>query len=128
MGTAILNFGQINFERAPIAIVSMPFHKPSPKLGSQSSQSTVSTTASEEELSVSCTVHLLRALLGVILALFVLPVSLLLTPWWIWMQPFEGLCPTMMDGYYRIVTWPLTMAKNVRSYRNTDRFVDRMKY
>jgi len=51
-----------------------------------------------------------------------MPIALLLTPWWIWLQAFKKRCPYMIDGYYRIVVWPLTLSKKIRSYRQNDRF------
>lgn len=73
-------------------------------------------------------VWLLRIPLLIMLILFIMPIALLLTPWWIFMQPFERACPNMMDGYYRLVTWPLTISKNIRSFRQDDRFIDQLKY
>lgn len=57
-----------------------------------------------------------------------MPLALLLTPWWIWLQPFERKCPDMINGYYRLVTWPLTLSKKIRSYQDNDHFVEKLKY
>ncbi|CAF4903528.1 unnamed protein product, partial [Rotaria sp. Silwood2] len=53
---------------------------------------------------------------------------LLLKPWWISMQPFERASPTIMNDYYCIVTWPLTISKNIRFYRTNDTYIDKLKY
>jgi len=78
--------------------------------------------------TVTIGIWILRIPLLIILFLFIMPIALLLTPWWILMQPFEKKCPNMMDSYYRIVTWPLTISKNIRSYRQNDRFIEQLKY
>lgn len=57
-----------------------------------------------------------------------MPIALLLTPWWLCLQIFERKCPDMMEGYFRIVTWPLTLMKKIRGYQNDDRFVEQLKY
>jgi len=57
-----------------------------------------------------------------------MPFALLLTPWWIGLQPFSKLCPNIFNGYYRLVTWPLTISKNIRSYSSDDRFIEQIKY
>jgi hypothetical protein len=57
-----------------------------------------------------------------------MPFALLLTPWWIWLQPFQRKCPDMMDGYYRLVTWPLTLSKKIRLYQDDDHFASQLKY
>ena len=76
----------------------------------------------------SIVVFLLRIVLSIILVLCIMPIALLLTPWWIWLQIFERKCPNMMDGYFRIVTWPLTLSRKIRGYQNDDRFVEQLKY
>ena len=91
-------------------------------------RSTISSTASSKGSKFSVLVWLFRIILSIILILFIMPFALLLTPWWIWLQPFERKCPNMMDGYYRLVTWPLTLSKNIRSYQDDDRFVEQLKY
>lgn len=73
-------------------------------------------------------VWLLRIVLSIILILCIMPIALLLTPWWIWLQIFERKCPDMMDGYFRIVTWPLTLSKKIRGYQRDDQFVEQLKY
>ncbi len=49
--------------------------------------------------TVTIGIWILRIPLLIILFLFIMPIALLLTPWWILMQPFEKKCPNMMDGY-----------------------------
>ena len=89
-----------------------------------------STTSSHhnDDSKFSIVVWFFRIILSIILILFIMPIALLLTPWWIWLQPFETKCPDMIDGYYRIVTWPLTMSKKIRSYRSDDQFSERLQY
>jgi hypothetical protein len=93
----------------------------------QTSKSTISAD-SVKNGNITIVIWILRIVLSIILLLFIMPIALFLTPWWIWMQPCERKCPNMMKGYYRIVTWPLTISKNIRSYRQNDRFVDQLKY
>lgn len=76
----------------------------------------------------SLMVWLLRIVLSIVLILIIMPIALLLTPWWIWLQLFERKCPDMMDGYFRIVTWPLTLSKKIRGYQRDDQFVEQLKY
>jgi len=90
-------------------------------------RSTISSNGIKES-TVTIGIWILRILLSIILFLFIMPIALLLTPWWILMQPFERKCPNMMDGYYRIVTWPLTISKKIRFYSPNDRFIEKLKY
>jgi hypothetical protein len=93
----------------------------------QSSKSTISNT-SENQSNVTIIVWMLRILLLFILILFIMPIAFLLTPWWIWMQPFQRQCPNLINGYYRIVTWPLTLSEKIRSFRQNHYFIERLKY
>ena len=92
-----------------------------------SSRSTISSNQYDDS-KFSIVVWFFRIILSIILILFIMPIALLLTPWWIWLQPFETKYPDMIDGYYRIVTWPLTMSKKIRSYRSDDHFPERLQY
>lgn len=82
----------------------------------------------DDNSNTSIIIWILRIPLIIILVLFTMPLALLLTPWWIFMQPFERACPNMMNGYYRLVTWPLTISEKIRSYGENDRFIDQLKY
>ena len=77
---------------------------------------------------ISINVWISRILLFIILVLFVMPLALFLTPWWILMQPCQKKCFNMIDGYYRIVTWPLKLSRNIRSYQRNHHFVEKLKY
>jgi hypothetical protein len=92
-----------------------------------SNKSTISSNSLNGS-TVTIGIWILRIPLLIILFLFIMPIALLLTPWWILMQPFEKKCPNMMDGYYRIVTWPLTISKNIRCFRQNDHFIEQLKY
>jgi len=106
----------------------MPYRvEPSVLKTPYSNRSTISSNSLEDS-KVTISVWILRISLLIILFLFIMPIALLLTPWWILMQPFEKKCPSMMDGYYRIVTWPLTISKKIRFYRQNDRFIEQLKY
>jgi hypothetical protein len=83
---------------------------------------------STNESKVTISIWIFRIILSIILLLIIMPIALLLTPWWIWMQPFENKCPDIMNGYYRIVTWPLTISKKIRFYQQNDRFIEQLKY
>ncbi|CAF0811558.1 unnamed protein product [Adineta steineri] len=91
------------------------------------SSSTISSISTQNS-KVTMIIWIYRIILLFILLLFVIPFALLLTPWWIWMQPFEKICPNIMNGYYRLVTWPLTISKNIRFYRTDDHFIEKLKY
>ncbi len=106
----------------------MPYRvEPPASKAPYSNRSTISSDGLKDS-NVTIGVWLLRIILSIILILFIMPISLLLTPWWIWLQPFERKCPNIMDGYYRLVTWPLTISKKIRSFRQNDRFSERLKY
>ncbi|CAF3836338.1 unnamed protein product [Rotaria sordida] len=93
-----------------------------------SNRTSTSSSDSVNQSITSINVWILRIILFIILLLFIMPVALLLTPWWISMQPFERICPNMMNGYYRLVTWPLKISKNIRFYRTNDQFIQQLKY
>lgn len=93
----------------------------------QTSQSSISTSSAQTPM-VTIVVWLLRFALAIVLLLCIMPLALLLTPWWICLQPFERALPNLMYGYERLVTWPLTLSKNIRSYQQSDRFIDKLKY
>ncbi|CAF3339725.1 unnamed protein product [Rotaria sp. Silwood1] len=93
-----------------------------------SSGKSTSSSNSLNQSMTSISIWILRIILFIILLLFIMPIALLLTPWWISMQPFERACPNMMNGYYRIVTWPLKISKNIRFYRTSDQFIQQLKY
>ena len=94
----------------------------------QTSKSTVSSVASGNEGSSSGKVWALRIPLILLLIVLIMPIALLITPWWIYMQPCEGACPTMMSGYYRIASWPMTLSKKIRSYQDSDTFAERLSF
>ena len=96
-------------------------------IGRFSVESKISTTSENNE-KIHVLIRFRQLLLVVILVLFVMPTALLLTPWWIWMQPFGFFCPKLIEGYSRIVTWPLTLSKKIRSYCNSDDFTERLTY
>lgn len=77
---------------------------------------------------VSPIIWLFRVFLVFFLFILIMPFAVLLTPWWIGLQPFSQLCPNMMSGYYRLITWPLTIGKHIRSYSAKDRFIEQLKY
>ena len=93
----------------------------------QNNKTSISANSTNES-KVPISIWIFRIILSIILLLIIMPIALLLTPWWIWMQPFENKCPDIMNGYYRIVTWPLTISKKIRSYQQKDRFIERLKY
>jgi len=101
--------------------------EPSISKAPYSNRSTISSNSPKESKFI-IGIWILRIPLLIILFLFIMPIALFLTPWWILMQPFEKKCPNMMDGYYRIVTWPLTISKKIQSYRQNDRFIEQLKY
>jgi hypothetical protein len=103
----------------------MPYRAPSSAL--QNDKSSISVDRIKDS-KVTISIWIFRIVLSIILLLIIMPIALLLTPWWIWMQPFERKCPTMMKGYFRLVTWPLTISKNIRSYRQNDRLLEQLKY
>ena len=70
----------------------------------------------------------MRLPLILILIVLIMPIALLITPWWICMQPCERACPLMMMGYYRIASWPMTLSKKIRSCQDSDTFLDRLAF
>ncbi len=106
----------------------MPYRvEPSAPKALHSNRSTIS-SSSLKESKFSIIIWFFRIILSIILILFIMPFALLLTPWWIWLQPFQRKCPDMMDGYYRLVTWPLTLSKKIRLYQDDDHFASQLKY
>ena len=92
------------------------------------SQSIASELSNGQDLSVTCRVWLLRFVLCICLLLFIMPLALLLAPWWVSLQVLESKLPYLINGYYRIVTWPLTLSQNIRSYRQEDYFIEKLKW
>ncbi|CAF0729119.1 unnamed protein product [Adineta ricciae] len=92
------------------------------------SQSIASEQSNGQDLPVTCCAWLLRFVLCICLLLFSMPLALLLAPWWVWLQVLESKLPYLINGYYRIVTWPLTLSQNIRSYRQDDYFIEKLKW
>jgi hypothetical protein len=103
----------------------MPYRAPSSAL--QNDKSSISVDHIKDS-KVTISIWIFRIVLSIILLLIIMPIALLLTPWWIWMQPFDRKYPDMISGYYRIVIWPLTISKKIRSYTENDRFIEQLKY
>lgn len=94
----------------------------------ETARSTISVNENFRDGSLSIKNIFLRFTLFLILICFVLPVALLLTPWWIFFQPFSFLCPTIFSGYTQIVTWPLTLMKNIRFIEKQKSFTDYLHF
>ncbi|CAF3430250.1 unnamed protein product [Rotaria socialis] len=88
----------------------------------------ITLTDSFNQSKATIIVWIIRLVLFIVLLLFIMPIALVLTPWWIFMQPCKKACPNIMNGYYRIVTWPLKLSKNIRFYRKYYRFIEQLKY
>ncbi|CAF1668509.1 unnamed protein product [Rotaria magnacalcarata] len=101
--------------------------KPSESL-KQPSNISITSTNSFNQSRANIIVWIIRLVLFIVLLLFIIPIALVLTPWWIFLQPCKNACPNIMNGYYRIVTWPLKLSKNIRFYRIYYKFIEQLKY